>query len=45
MVDEIVTEDSVSHGVVGDAKGQEALKRYVVALRTAFPDIHFTVVD
>jgi steroid delta-isomerase-like uncharacterized protein len=33
------------HYPLGELSGSDAVKGYVVAVRTAFPDIHFTVAD
>jgi predicted ester cyclase len=44
VADEIVALDYVNHNPVpGEPPGREGLKGFVVYLRAAFPDIHFTV--
>ena len=44
--DEIVTTDYVNHyPAPGETPGVEGVKQFVTMLRTAFPDIHFTVDD
>ncbi len=44
--DAIVAPDYVNHDPVpGETPGVEGLKQFVTMLRTAFPDIHFTVDD
>lgn len=45
LVDELITTDFVQHTPSGDVKGYEAFKQYVTAFRTAFPDLHFTIVS
>ena len=43
-VDEIIATDLIHHSLEGD-KDPDAFRRYVVALRSAFPDMHFKVED
>ncbi len=43
--DAIFAPDIQFHYPLGDLSGANALKGYVAAVRTAFPDIHFTVAD
>lgn len=45
VADEIFSPDIQFHYPLGDLSGSEAVKSYIGAVRTAFPDIHFTVVD
>lgn len=46
VADEIVVVDYVNHNTVpGELYGREGLKAFVTLLRTAFPDIHFTIDD
>jgi steroid delta-isomerase-like uncharacterized protein len=46
VADEIVGANYVNHNAVpGETPGREGLKGFVTYLRTAFPDIHFTVED
>jgi steroid delta-isomerase-like uncharacterized protein len=46
VADEIVGTNYLNHDAVpGEAPGRAGLKAFVVYLRTAFPDIHFTVED
>lgn len=46
VADEIVGANYVNHNAVpGETPGREGLKGFVIYLRTAFPDIHFTVED
>ena len=44
--DQIVATSYVNHDAApGETPGVEGLKQFVMMLRTAFPDIHFTVDD
>ena len=44
VADEIVALSYVNHNALpGETPGREGLKAFVTLLRTAFPDIHFTV--
>jgi steroid delta-isomerase-like uncharacterized protein len=44
VADEIVALDYVNHNPApGEPPGREGLKGFVVYLRAAFPDIHFTI--
>jgi steroid delta-isomerase-like uncharacterized protein len=46
VADEIVALSYVNHNALpGETPGREGLKAFVILLRTAFPDIHFTVED
>jgi steroid delta-isomerase-like uncharacterized protein len=49
MIDELTTKDAVSHGlstVEGDnVRGPASFKPFYQRLKSAFPDIHFTVDD
>lgn len=46
VADEIVALDYVNHNTIpGEPYGREGLKAFVTLLRTAFPDIHFTIDD
>jgi steroid delta-isomerase-like uncharacterized protein len=46
VADEIVALSYVNHNALpGETPGREGLKAFVNLLRTAFPDIHFTVED
>ena len=45
LVDEIVASDYAGHQPRNEAKGQEGYKQFFVMLRSAFPDIHFTIED
>jgi steroid delta-isomerase-like uncharacterized protein len=44
-VDEILTPDFVQHAPGRDVKGIDAFTQYVMAFRSAFPDLHFTIED
>lgn len=43
LVDELAAGGMVIHAATGDIVGREAVKRYVAALRTGFPDLHVTI--
>jgi len=46
IADEIVALDYVNHNTIpGEPSGREGLKAFVTLLRTAFPDIRFTIDD
>ena len=51
LIDELVTEDFIDHGRMGDLHGRQAFKEMVAAWRAAAPDVHcelehvFTVDD
>ena len=46
VADEIVGVNYVNHDAVpGETPGREGLKAFVTHIRTAFPDIHFTIED
>jgi predicted ester cyclase len=40
VVDELMTEDYVDHGPLGDLTGREAFKQLVATWRAAVPDVH-----
>jgi steroid delta-isomerase-like uncharacterized protein len=42
-VDELMTEDFVDHGPMGDVPGREAFKQLVAQFRAAVPDLHCEV--
>ena len=48
-VDELLTEDSVAHGLPGEAggdmRGPEAFKQFLRKFRAAFPDLRIQVED
>ena len=43
VADRIFARDVVFHYPLGNINGVEAVKTYIRAVRTAFPDIHFTI--
>jgi predicted ester cyclase len=45
VVDEVAASNLVIHVPSRDIHGREGAKQYVTALRTGFPDLHFTVED
>jgi len=45
VADQIFSPDIQFHYPLGELSGSEAVKSYVGAVRTAFPDIHFNVTD
>jgi len=45
VVDECTAADFVHHGAALELKGPELIKQLVTILRTAFPDLHFTIDD
>jgi predicted ester cyclase len=45
VVDEIIHPDYVYHGPLGEAKGPEGFKQIVNQALTAFPDIHYDIID
>ena len=45
LVDELAASDLVIHASSQEIRGREGAKRYVAALRTGFPDLHFTIED
>jgi steroid delta-isomerase-like uncharacterized protein len=45
VVDEVAAKDLVIHAPSQEIRGREGAKQYVTMLRTAFPDLHFTVED
>jgi steroid delta-isomerase-like uncharacterized protein len=42
-VDELMAEDFLDHGPMGDAQGREAFKASITAWRAAVPDVHCEV--
>jgi predicted ester cyclase len=44
-VDELMTEDYIDHGPMGDLHGTEAFKQVVAMWRSAVPDVHCAVED
>lgn len=45
LVDELFASDYIGHAPPDEIQGREGLKHYVSAVRTAFPDLRFTVED
>ena len=45
VVEEIMASNIQFHYPLGDLDGTEAVKQYIEAVRTAFPDINFTVAE
>ena len=45
VVDEIIHPEYVYHGPIGEYKGPEGFKQLVALGRSAFPDIHYDIVD
>jgi steroid delta-isomerase-like uncharacterized protein len=45
IVDDLLAGDYVGHSPPDEIHGPEGGKRFVAALRGAFPDIHFTIED
>lgn len=45
VVDDVAASDLVIHTASEDIRGHDGVKRYVAALRTAFPDLHLTIED
>ncbi len=43
--DEILDRDIQFHYPLGDLSGADQVKHYIVAVRTAFPNIRFTTLD
>ena len=45
LIDDLVATDFVGHGTSTDGgdQGRDAYRAFVVAMRTAFPDLHFTI--
>jgi steroid delta-isomerase-like uncharacterized protein len=44
-LDDLVSDDHVSHGPLGNYCGLESIRRDVHGVRTAFPDLRFEIVD
>jgi steroid delta-isomerase-like uncharacterized protein len=45
VVDEVAAKDLVIHAPSQEIHGREGAKKFVTMLRTAFPDLHFTIED
>jgi steroid delta-isomerase-like uncharacterized protein len=45
VVDEVAAKDLVIHAPSQEIHGREGAKQYVTMMRTAFPDLHFTIED
>ena len=45
IADEIISNDYVYHGPMGEYKGVEGFKQIVTAVRAAMPDVHFMIDD
>lgn len=45
VVGEIVATDHITHGGVASARGPENVKRRITTMRTAFPDVNYTIDD
>lgn len=47
LIDELVASDFIGHGTAreGGDRGRDAYRAFVVEMRTAFPDLHFTIED
>jgi predicted ester cyclase len=45
LVDELIAPSYIIHNPLAEAKGPEGFKQSVTMLRTAFPDIHYTLHD
>jgi len=45
VVDELIASDFVGHSPPDQIHGPAGVKHYFATLRTAFPDIHFTIED
>ena len=45
VVDELVATDHITHGRVVSARGPENVKQRINTLRTAFPDVNYTIED
>jgi steroid delta-isomerase-like uncharacterized protein len=44
-LDELVADDHIQHGPFGNHCGLESIRRDLVDVRTAFPDLHVEIVD
>ncbi|NJO24372.1 MAG: ester cyclase [Sphingomonadales bacterium] len=45
VVDEVAASNLVIHTTSQDIRGRDGAKQYVAMMRTAFPDLHFTIED
>ena len=45
VADEVFARDFVNHTPFGENRGPEGAKQFVTMLRSAFPDLHSTIVD
>lgn len=45
VVDEVAATDLIIHAPSQDIRGREGAKQFVTMLRTAFPDLQFTIED
>jgi steroid delta-isomerase-like uncharacterized protein len=45
ILDDLVADDHISHGPLGNHCGLESIRRDVAAYRSAFPDIRFELLD
>jgi steroid delta-isomerase-like uncharacterized protein len=45
VVDEVAASNLVIHTMSQDIRGRDGAKQYVAMMRTAFPDLHFTIED
>lgn len=43
LVDQVAASDLVIHAPSQEIRGREGAKQFVATLRTAFPDLHFTI--
>jgi len=43
MVDALVSDQFVRHGIGGTMRGREIIKERVAAVRSGFPDFHITI--
>lgn len=44
-VDELIAGDFIGHSPPDETHGPEGIKQFVSAMRSAFPDLHFTIED
>jgi steroid delta-isomerase-like uncharacterized protein len=45
MLDELVADDHIDHGPLGNHCGLESIRRDLLKIRTAFPDLRFEIVE
>lgn len=45
VIDEIIHPEYVYHGPLGEFKGPEGFRQVVMQAQSAFPDIHYDIVD